>query len=112
MKIKAIITLSLCGDVLCSNYKKVCTNGYCEICDNYIAEDDHIIGCICRNEKEKTIYMEKEVKEIEIDRTDGIKVTIDKKTYYNDIEQSDIKELSIEGKEIIKDYELVKEILE
>ena len=76
LKVKAIICLACCSNYLYGNYKGICpyTLNNEDCCEGYIQEKGinakgytYFGGCIYTTSK--TIYIDKEVKDIEIDRT-------------------------------------------
>lgn len=112
MKVKAIITLQYCSNDLCEYYKKECPaiviRDNCEDYEN--TSHDNYIDDMCVWETEKTIYIDKDVKNIEIDRINGLKVKIGRTFYINDYRYYyDIEYLEIDGKTIIQDYTEVEE---
>lgn len=108
MKVNAIINTYICGNEIDGYYKSECPyvyNGGCEdLCEYYIETSNG-----CRWLREKTKYIDKEIKEVEIEEIDSygindFEVTIGKKQYVNDYSLQEIKELNIDGKQIIKNY--------
>lgn len=121
MKVKAIIHLIYCRNFLLETQGERCPYtyydeencvGYSGGIDYYDEENVRHINDFCSWQTRNTIYMDKEVKDIEIDRTEGISVKIGRKVYYNNAYEQQIEELIIDNKAIIKDYEEVKETLE
>lgn len=114
MKVKAIITLQYCSNYLCEYYREECPYiSSRDNCENYKDKShDNYINDMCIWETETTKYIDKDVKDIEIDRINGLTLTMGRTIYVNDYDYSNIKYLEIDGKVIIRDYEEVKETLE